>query len=61
MELWVDPTPLQAVDLMHDVELGVAKAIVLHIMRLLTAQGGEMLEQFDARLVLSKVENWLDI
>jgi hypothetical protein len=45
-----------AVDLMHDVELGVAKAIVLHILWLLIAEGGGMLEEFDARSVPSEAE-----
>ena len=40
---------------MHDVELGVGKAVVLHIIWLLAAEGGGALEEFDARLVLVEV------
>lgn len=42
-----------AVDLMHDVELGVAKAILMHILRLLLAEHGNLIEEFDAQSVLS--------
>jgi len=42
-----------AVDLMHDVELGVAKAIVMHILRLLLAQSQGITEEFDTRSVPS--------
>ena len=44
-----------AVDLMHDVELGVGKAIVMHVLRLLLAQGQGVIEKFDAQSVLSSV------
>ena len=43
-----------SVDPMHDDELGVGKGIVMHILRLLQAQGGGATEEFDARSVLSK-------
>jgi len=49
----VDPSLLMAVDLMHDVELGVAKAILMHILRLLLAEHGNLIEEFDAQSVLS--------
>lgn len=55
-ELGIDPTPLMAVDLMHDVELGVAKAIIMHILRLAMAEGGGKLEEFDARQVILKAK-----
>lgn len=44
-----------AVDLMHNVELGVGKAIVMHVLRLLLAQGQGVIEKFDAWSVLSSV------
>jgi hypothetical protein len=45
-----------AVDLMHDVELGVGKAVVLHILRLLVVEC--VIEKFDERLVLGGVTNF---
>lgn len=54
-ELNVDPSALMAVDLMHDVELGVGKAIVMHVLWLLLAQGQGVIEKFDAWSVLSSV------
>lgn len=54
-ELSIDPTPLMVVDPMHDVELGVGKAIVMHVLRLLLAQGQGVIEKFDAQSVLSSV------
>ena len=45
-----------AVDLMHDVELGAGRTIPMHIFRLLVAHGGGLIEEFDARLVLSRVK-----
>jgi len=51
-ELGVDPSPLMAVDLMHDFELGVGRATTLHILRLLLAEGNGRIEEFDARSVL---------
>jgi len=52
-ELGVDPSPLMAVDLMHDAELGFGKGTVLHILRLLLAEGGNATEEFDTRSALS--------
>jgi hypothetical protein len=50
-----------AVDLMHDVELGVGKAISMHIFRLLMAEGGGAIEEFDARSVLSRAKTFTSL
>ena len=50
-ELSIDPTPLMVVDPMHDVELGVGKAVITHTFRLLLAAGDNLIEEFDARSV----------
>jgi hypothetical protein len=50
-ELGLDPSSLMAVDLMHDVELGDEKAILLHTLRILHAIGGGTVQDFDARSV----------
>jgi hypothetical protein len=39
------------VDLMHDIELSVGKAINMHILHLLHAEGEGAIEEFDARSV----------
>lgn len=39
------------IDIMHDVELGVNKAIILHVLRLLLAAGNGLVEEFDVRSV----------
>lgn len=46
-----------AVDLMHDVELGVNKAIIMHVLRLLLAVGEGAIEVFDARSVSLEAAN----
>ena len=51
-ELGIDPSPLMAVDLMHDYELGVGKAGITHGVRLLLAEGDGLIQEFDARSVL---------
>ena len=48
-ELGVDPTLLMAVDLMHDLELGVTKVIIIHILRLLQAEGQSTIDEFDVQ------------
>lgn len=48
-ELGIDPSLLMAVDVMHDVELGVGKALAMHTLRLLQVE--DMIEEFDARSV----------
>jgi hypothetical protein len=53
-ELDLDPSPLMAVDIMHDVELGFGKGTIMHICRLCLAEGGGVIEEFDARLVIPK-------
>ena len=45
------------VDPMHDIDLGVNKAIAMHILRLLQAVADGLTEEFDARSVPPKVEN----
>ena len=39
------------VDLMHEVELGVFKALLLHLIRILHASGQESVDTFDKRCV----------
>jgi len=41
------------VDYMHEWELGVWKALFIHLIRLLTAQGAKTVNELNARLVLS--------
>jgi len=60
-ELGLNPSPLQAVDLMHDVELGVGKAIVTHTLRLFLAAADGAIEEFDTRSVLPNVAKYLFI
>jgi len=52
-ELGIDPSPLMAVDLMHDHEFGTGKAVIIHGLRLLLAAGDGLIQEFDARSVLS--------
>lgn len=40
-----------APDLMHEFELGIWKAIFIHILRLLVALGGDSIQEFDSRQV----------
>ncbi len=40
-----------APDLMHEVELGVWKATFAHLLRLVQAQGGGAIQEFNARYV----------
>lgn len=40
-----------APDLMHEFELGIWKAIFIHILRLLVALGGDSIQEFDSRYV----------
>ena len=42
-----------AVDLMHDVELGLEKQVLLHHLRIFNAAGKGTVEEFDARLAFS--------
>lgn len=37
-------------DLMHEFELGVWKAVLTHLIRILIAAGGDLVQQFDQRL-----------
>lgn len=50
-ELNLDPCPLMVPDLMHDVELGLEKQMLLHILRIFHAVGGGTVQEFDARSV----------
>ena len=40
---------LLVVDLMHEFELGVWKALFIHLIRILVAQGGTAIQEFNAR------------
>jgi len=53
-ELGLDPSPLQAVDLMHDVELGLERHVLLHLLRIFHTAGKDIIQDFDARSVPSK-------
>jgi hypothetical protein len=48
-ELGLEPSPLMAVDLMHDVELGIEKQVLLHHLRIFNAVGKGTVEKFNAR------------
>ena len=48
-ELGLEPSPLQTVDLMHDVELGLEKQVLLHHLRIFNAIGKGTVEEFDTR------------
>ena len=50
-ELGLDPSQLQAVDLMHDVELGLKRNVILHLLRIFHAAGKDIVQVFDARSV----------
>ena len=52
-ELGLDPSPLQAVDLMHDVELGIEKQVLLHHLRIFNAISKDTVGEFDARSAFS--------
>jgi hypothetical protein len=56
-ELDQDPSLLQVVDIMHDVELGAGKSYIVHVLRLCVAEGGGLIEEFDAQLVLLTLGN----
>ena len=40
---------LLVVDLMHEFELGVWKSLFIHLIRILVAQGGTAIQEFNAR------------
>jgi hypothetical protein len=54
-ELGLDPSPLMAVDLMHDVELGLKKQVLLHMLRIFHTVGKGTVQDFDTRSVPSKL------
>jgi hypothetical protein len=39
--------PMLVVDLMHEFELGVWKALFIHLLRILESQGGELIAELD--------------
>ena len=45
----LDFFPLFVVDLMHEFELGVWKAVLIHLIRILYTQGTETIAEFDRR------------
>ena len=57
-ELGLNPSELMSVDLMHDVELGLEKQVLLHHLRIFNAAGKGVVEEFDARSVLSGSPAW---
>lgn len=48
-ELGVNPAELMSVDILHDWELGVGKAVCTHNVRILHAIGRAAINLFDAR------------
>lgn len=50
-ELGLDPSEIQAVDLMHDVELGLKRNVILHLLRIFHAAGKDIVQIFDTRSV----------
>ena len=48
-EFGLDFFPLFVVDLMHEFELGVWKAVLTHLIRILYTQGTETIAEFDRR------------
>ena len=54
-ELGLDPSPLQAVDTMHDIELGLERQAFLHELRIFHAVGKDTVQEFDVRSVPPKV------
>jgi len=49
---------LLTVDLLHEVELGVWKAVFIHIIRILTAYSPESVNELDRRYVLALGSRW---
>lgn len=43
---------------MHEFELGIWKAIFIHILRLLVALGGDAIQEFDSRSVKYFYGSW---
>ena len=50
---------LLVVDLMHEFELGVWKALFIHLIRILVAQGGTAIQDFNARYVFGEYQDLL--
>ncbi len=52
-------------DLMHEFELGMWKAVLTHLIRILIAAGGDLVQQFDQRsdiqLIVLTVINLIDV
>ena len=53
-------------NLLHEFELGMWKATFTHLIRILYAQGGDMIQALNIRYVaqfesLTTITNWLDI
>jgi hypothetical protein len=48
-QLGLDFFPLFVVDLMHEFELGVWKAVLIHLVRILYTQGADIIAEFDRR------------
>jgi len=49
---------LLTVDLLHEVELGVWKAVFIHIIRILTAHSPESVNELDRRYLLAFGSRW---
>jgi hypothetical protein len=44
---------LFVVDFMHEIELGVWKALFIHLLHILEAKGGNLLHELDKRYIFS--------
>ena len=54
-KLGLDPSPLQAVNTMHDIELSLERQVFLHELRIFHVVGKDTVQEFDARSVPPKV------
>ena len=54
-ELGLDPSPLQAVNTMHDIKLGLERQVFLHKLQIFHMVGKDTVQEFDAQSVPPKV------
>lgn len=45
---------LLVVDLLHEIEGGVWKAVFTHLLRILIAEGGDMIQELDERYIIAR-------
>jgi hypothetical protein len=51
-EVDFDLFPMLVIDLMHEFEQGVWKALFIHLLRMLDSKGGSLINKLDARHVV---------